>query len=71
MRAIAVGYPLLIVAVTLLTRNHFWLDAVASAAATAVAAGAVVLARGRRVGASSPGMSSGMRPDPYNRHAPP
>jgi hypothetical protein len=66
-RAIASGYPPLVVAVTLLTYNHFWLDAVASAAVTAVAA----VARRRRVADSSPGMSSGIGPDPYTRHAAP
>lgn len=40
-RALGVAYPLLVVAVTIVTGNHFWIDAVAGAAVTCVAAGAV------------------------------
>jgi hypothetical protein len=47
-RALALAYPVLVTAVTLLTYNHFWLDAVASLLVTAAAAGAVALARRRR-----------------------
>jgi hypothetical protein len=42
-RALAAAYPLLVVAVTLLTANHFWVDAVAGWLVCALAAGAVCL----------------------------
>jgi len=40
-RLVAAAYPLLVMAVTLLTANHFWLDAVAALAVCAAAGGAV------------------------------
>jgi len=42
-RAVAAAYPLLVMAVTLLTANHFWLDAVAALGVCGVAGGAVWL----------------------------
>ena len=42
-RALAAAYPVLVMAVTLLTANHFWLDAVAALAVGAAAGGAVWL----------------------------
>lgn len=47
-RALAAAYPVLVACVTLLTANHFWLDAVAAWIVCAVAAGAVCL--GPRLG---------------------
>jgi hypothetical protein len=47
-RVLAAAYPLLVAAVTVLTANHFWLDAVAGWTVCAVAAGAVCL--GPRLG---------------------
>lgn len=40
-RALAAAYPLLVTAVTLLTANHFWLDAVVGLAVCGAAGGAV------------------------------
>jgi hypothetical protein len=44
-RAAAALYPLLVTAVVLATANHFWLDAVAGAAAAAAGLGLAVIAR--------------------------
>jgi hypothetical protein len=44
-RALACLYPPLVAAVTLLTANHFWIDAVLAAAVVAAAAAAVLVPR--------------------------
>lgn len=44
-RALACLYPPLVVAVTLLTANHFWIDAAVALAVVAAAAGAVLVPR--------------------------
>lgn len=43
-RALGVAYPVLVVAVTIVTGNHFWFDAVAGAAVATLAAGVVLTA---------------------------
>jgi len=70
LRAFGWTYPPLVVAVTILTANHFWLDAVGAALVVAVALGLArrrPLVSLRRVAAGLPRARAGARPAP-GRH---